>query len=58
MRTVITITLSTDTNTRPQAKENMAIMLKEISDSATKYGVFAVEAGSPAGGYTIKAEEQ
>ena len=58
MRTVVTITLTTDTNTIPQAKENMALMLKEISDSATLYGVITMESGSPAGGYKIKREEQ
>lgn len=57
MRTVVTITLSADTNTIPQAKECLAVMLKEIAESADKYGVIAVDSGSPNGKYTITKEQ-
>jgi hypothetical protein len=57
MRTTVTITLTTDTNTIPQAKENMGKMLTEIAESAVKYGVITVDSFSSQGKYVIKTEE-
>jgi len=55
MKTVVTITLSTDTNTHPQADENIRAMLERLASDA-KNRLNDCDGGSPEGRYMIKKE--
>ena len=57
MRTTVTIVLTTDTNTIPQADENIKTLLEGLASDA-KARVTDIESGNPAGNYIIKRKEQ